>query len=447
MLEQGGQLGDFRIRGILGEGGGGVVYAADGPDGVIALKVPHPDRELVERDRRRYLAEAAMMSRVSHPAIVGVLASGILPDGRPFVAMPCLSGRTVAGRVSEDGPFELDTALNLIEQLADATMALHEADLLHRDLKAENVFLCDGGEAVKLLDFGIAKDRKAPVRHTTTGMVRGTPATMAPERFFGSEATEQSDIYELAVVFYVMIVGRLPWAGEETDVAARANPLPPHIARSGLSYAVSEVVLGALATRPEQRPHTPRAFVEALRAAAAEPVKPMSNATVTSDHLRHLIEPLPQIDNQTPFDAAVASRPDGQPDTRVPRRGLAGLALAAALALLAGRELVASPSGAVATGSLGPTLAGVSVEIMAQLEATRNAVAPAPPRAELVQRPTAAPRATSTPVAAEPKPSPAKPAPMRETVKVTKAAPAAEPDAAPTEPAPIPGGVHGTSPY
>ncbi|MEQ9320973.1 MAG: protein kinase [Polyangiaceae bacterium] len=447
MVDQGGQLGDFRIRGILGEGGGGVVYAADGPDGVIALKVPHPQRELTERDRRRYLAEAAMMSRVSHPAIVGVLASGILPDGRPFVAMPRLSGHTVAERVSEDGPFDLDTALSLIEQLADATMALHEADLLHRDLKAENVFLCDGDEAVKLLDFGIAKDRKAPVRHTTTGMVRGTPATMAPERFFGSEATEQSDIYELAVVFYVMVVGRLPWAGEETDVAARANPMPPHIARAGISYAVSEVVLGALATRPEQRPRTPRDFVNALRAAAAEPAKPMSNATVTSDHLRHLIEPLPQIDNQTPFDAAVASRPDGRPEARVPRRGLAGLALAAALALLAGRELVSSRPDAMASASFGPTLAGVSVEIMAQLEATRTAMAPAPALRDTPTKvPAATPKADAPKTDPTPKAGSAK-APIRTTAKVTKAAPAAAPDAAPTEPAPIPGGVHGTSPY
>lgn len=444
MVDQGGQLGDFRIRGTLGEGGGGVVYAADGPDGVIALKVPHPERELTERDRRRYLAEAAMMSRVSHPAIVEVLASGILPDGRPFVAMPCLTGRTVAERVSEDGPFDLDTALKLIEQLADATMALHEADLLHRDLKAENVFLCDGDEAVKLLDFGIAKDRKAPVRHTTTGMVRGTPATMAPERFFGSEATEQSDIYELAVVFYVMVVGRLPWAGEETDVAARANPMPPHIARSGLSFAVSEVVLGALATRPEQRPRTPRAFVDALRAAAAEPARPMSNATVTSDHLRHLIEPLPQIDNQTPFDAAVASRPDGRPEPHVPRRGLAGLLLAAALALLAGRELISPRADATATASFGPTLTGVSVEILAQLEATRTATAPVAVQTKAVPK--------TPPTAEPPKPGPAEPAPvppapLRATTKVTKAAPAAAPDTAATESAPIPGGVHGTSPY
>ncbi|HHH31233.1 MAG TPA: serine/threonine protein kinase, partial [Polyangiaceae bacterium] len=355
MADEGGQLGDFRIRGVLGEGGGGVVYAADGPDGVIALKVPHPERELTERDRHRFLAEAAMMSKVSHPAIVDVLASGTLPDGRPFVAMPRLTGRTVADRVSEDGPFDLDTALFLIEQLADATMALHEADLLHRDLKAENVFLVGDDDAVKLLDFGIAKDRKAPARHTTTGMVRGTPATMAPERFFGSEATEQSDVYELAVVFYVMVVGRLPWAGEETDVAARANPMPPHVARSTLSYAVSEVVLGALATRPEQRPRTPRDFVDALRAAAAEPARPMSNATVTSDHLRHLIEPMPQIDNQTPFDAAVTSRPDPRPEAG---RGLAAFALVAALALLAGRELTSSRPHAMATASFGPTLTG-----------------------------------------------------------------------------------------
>ncbi|MCA9620073.1 MAG: protein kinase, partial [Myxococcales bacterium] len=154
MLTQRGTLGDFAIYDVLGEGGGGVVYAAVGPMGEVALKVPHESRELTERDRNRYLDEAAMMSRVRHPAIVEVLDAGLLPDGRPYVAMPRLEGQTLAERVVEKGPLDLDEALDLFDQLADATMALHAIDLLHRDLKAENVFVTPGDEGgrVKLLD-------------------------------------------------------------------------------------------------------------------------------------------------------------------------------------------------------------------------------------------------------------------------------------------------------
>jgi eukaryotic-like serine/threonine-protein kinase len=450
------QIGEFRIRGVLGEGGGGIVYDAVSPSGVVALKVPHPDRELTDRDRSRYLAEAAMMARVEHPAIVEVLASGVLPDGRPFVAMPQLDGCTVAERVSQAGPFEMKTALRLIDQLADATMALHAEDLLHRDLKCDNVFLIGDDEAVKLLDFGIAKDRSQPVRHTTTGMVRGTPATMAPERFFGTDASEQSDVYELAVVFYVMVVGRLPWEGLETDVAARANPMPPHVARPGLSPAVSEVILGALATRPEQRPATPRAFADALQHAASEPFANFSpvafNATVTSESLRPVLR-----DYQTPFDAAVASRPDGRVTDAPARRG-GWVFIGAAAALMLGLGVRAmSPAPAQTSSALGSVATNHSLKVMSALEevARTTAQQAVEPDAANAAEPDAAEPDAAEPDAAEPDAAepdvdepPVEPASARPTPKsVTR--PAAPPKATATalQPEQIPGGVHETSPY
>jgi predicted Ser/Thr protein kinase len=451
MTEQLTELGEFRVRGVLGEGGGGVVYEAEGPDGVVALKVPHIDRELTERDRRRYLDEAAMMDRVRHPAIVEVLASGMLPDGRPFVAMPRLLGRTVAERVYDEGPFELDTALRLIEQLADATMAMHQEDLLHRDLKAENVFLIGDDEAVKLLDFGIAKDRKGTTSLTTTGMVRGTPATMAPERFFGSEASEQSDVYELALVFYVMVTGQLPWAHDDPDVVgARTRPVPPHLIRATVPPAVSDVILEALATRPELRPATPRALAAALHRAAAEPAPPAFAATETSEHLRPLVE------QQTPFDAAVPSRPEGpKPMSASPApRRMWGLALAAAVTLVAGAKMVLPAPSAVATATLGATMAAAGVQVMSTVGTVASAAVderdPGETETREVEaedaegdrveaRPSTSADVVPRPTVAAPNPTARRPAP----------APKKRPETAEPTPenTPIPGGVYDTSPY
>src|SRR5690348_14473918 len=159
-----------------------------------------------------------------HPSVVKVLAVGTLPDGRPYLAMERLDGETLASVIAR-GALALDRALDMFGELASAVGALHEQGLVHRDLKPENVFIVAGRHAV-LLDFGIAKDLAAPASTTTQeGNVRGTPAYMAPERFFGQPAGLATDVYELALVLYVMLAGRLPW-DEIADPEARLQPRP-----------------------------------------------------------------------------------------------------------------------------------------------------------------------------------------------------------------------------
>ncbi len=435
------RLGDYTIEGVLGEGGGGVVYAAVGPDGEVALKVTHEDRELTSRDRDRYLAEAEMMRRVRHDAIVDVLDAGLLPDGRPFVAMPRLEGETLAERITRRGPLSLDEALNLFEQLADATMALHACGLLHRDLKAENVFLTPGGR-LKLLDFGIAKDQRASQVHTTTGLVRGTPATMAPERFFGEPASEQSDVYELAVVFYVMVAGKLPWAGDETDVRARAHPVALHQARPEVPPTLGCALMAALATRPEPRPCSPLALSTALREAAREPSLPttaLGGPTVTSDNLRQLVA------YETPFEAAVASRPHPAPAAS----SRSWLALPVVAAVAAAAFLAWSPSDAVAPARSGlnqrlGTIHGLPVPAAPEPAKPRAHAQPVPVETKAEAEPTKP--AAATP--AREKTPEAKPARKPVAAPAAVNTPAAEPVVDPVHtPAPIPGGVHGASPY
>lgn len=259
-----GRVGPYAVSGVLGEGGSAVVYAASRDGREVALKVPR-ESSLSAKEQQRFLAEAVMLSRVEHPSIARVLDSGQLDDGTPYLAMQRYPGETLAQRLGSRGALPLERALDLFDQVADATHCLHEAGLVHRDLKAENVVLVEDGQRAVLLDFGIAKDVEAPASTTTqAGVARGTPATMAPERFFGAPASVASDVYELAVLLYAMLVGRLPW-DDVTNVEARLNPAPPG---SHVPSALASVVLRALSTRPERRPMSARALSDAVREAA-----------------------------------------------------------------------------------------------------------------------------------------------------------------------------------
>ncbi len=260
------RLGPFLVTSVLGTGGSAVVYAAERDGHPVALKVPHED--LSAKHQERFLHEAGMLARVRHPAIVEVLDAGRLPDGRPYLAMRRYDGETLAAYVGQHGPLDLHHALRLFDELADAVAALHDEDLVHRDVKPENVLLVDGAEHVVLLDLGIAKDLDAPASTTTqAGIAKGTPAVMAPERFFGATASVRSDVYELALVLYVMLVGRCPWS-DTGDAASRLNPALPSELGIELPSALSEQLMRALSTRPEVRPSNARELAACVREAA-----------------------------------------------------------------------------------------------------------------------------------------------------------------------------------
>nr|MDQ3300616.1 serine/threonine protein kinase [Myxococcota bacterium] len=217
-------LGEFRISAVLGHGGSGVVYDATWGPRRVALKVLHEGLMGTARVRSQFLSEARVLQTITHPSVVKVLAVGELPDGRPYLAMERLDGETLASVLAR-GALPLASALTLFDELCEAVGALHTQGLVHRDLKPENVYIVDGVHAV-LLDFGIAKELAAPASTTTVdGGVRGTPAYMAPERFFGQPAGIATDLYELAVTLYAMLAGRLPW-DDLADPEARLSPQP-----------------------------------------------------------------------------------------------------------------------------------------------------------------------------------------------------------------------------
>ena len=258
-------VGEFTTLGVLREGGSGTVYDARWGHRQVALKVMRAELPISERDR--FLVEARLLMEITHPGVVKVLAAGTLPDGRPYLAMELLRGEALAARLAR-AAIPLADAVGLFAQLADAVAAMHARGLLHRDLKPENVMLVSDGvrEHAVLLDFGIARAMDAgEVAPTQTGIVRGTPAYMAPERFFGQPATVATDVYELAVTLFAMIAGQLPWA-DCIDPEVRLNParladladVPP---------ALDAELARALSTRAANRPPTALALRDAVLAA------------------------------------------------------------------------------------------------------------------------------------------------------------------------------------
>ncbi len=261
-------LGEFLLGGVLGEGGSGRVYDATWGHRRIALKVLRRELVTTEHEAARFASEAALIQSVDHPSIVKVLGSGVLPDGRPWLAMELLEGETLAARIAR-GSLLLADALTMFGQLMSAVEALHKRGLIHRDVKPENVMVVRGFAV--LLDFGIAKDQSAAVSTVTQqGGMRGTPAYMAPERFFGAQATVASDVYELAVTLYAMLTGRLPW-DSAADPAARLNPPRPSELGFALPPGLEAAIMQALSTRAEARPASVTELGHRIAAAASSP--------------------------------------------------------------------------------------------------------------------------------------------------------------------------------
>ena len=261
------KLGEFTLQAELGRGGSGVVFAALWGHREIALKVLHPDQIATDKFREQFLVEARRLSELAHPGVVKVLSVGVIDD-RPYVAMERLRGETLAERLTR-GALPLPMALELAQQLAAAVAAMHARNLVHRDLKPENVFLVDAQHAV-LLDFGIAKDLfSSPSTTTQDGGIRGTPAYMAPERFFGQAAGVATDVYELAVVIYAMIAARLPW-DSLTDPAARLDPKP--LVEAPL--AIDSLLRTAMSTRAANRPISVAEFAAQLRVSGGDEDSP-----------------------------------------------------------------------------------------------------------------------------------------------------------------------------
>jgi serine/threonine-protein kinase len=270
-LHTGDDFGRYRVEGVLGEGGVGTVYEAslEGHDGRLALKVLKPNFATDSEYRRRFLHEARAATTIDHPHVVRVLDAGEV-DGRPFLAMPFVSGVALDKMLRMEGVLSVRQVVMLAQEVGSALDALHAAGLIHRDVKPGNVIL-DGNGHASLTDFGFAKGSEYETL-TAAGQVVGTLLYMAPERLRGERAVPASDIYSLGCTLYECATGERPFDGvDQMQIFLghlEEEPPNPCWCRPQLPEAFGQALCMALAKDPAERPPSATAYAEVLARSA-----------------------------------------------------------------------------------------------------------------------------------------------------------------------------------
>ncbi|MDF1660921.1 MAG: serine/threonine-protein kinase [Planctomycetota bacterium] len=281
-------IGRYKILKELGRGGMGVVYKAFDPklSRELAIKVMAVNDKLQESER--FHREATAVAQFRHPNIVQVYEFGDLPDGREYIAMDFLPGRSLKELVdrSELGPWE---ASEILEKVARAVDHAHSKGILHRDIKPHNILMTDGDREPVLLDFGLARMDKLRVPGsqslTEEGMVLGTLAYMPPEQADGQAVTELADVYGLGATFYYTLTGEAPFAGSGSNVVLmnkifNEDVKAPNLVTKGIPKDLSDLCLKSLAKEPEDRPQSALEFADFIAAARLEPTSKNFSMTV-----------------------------------------------------------------------------------------------------------------------------------------------------------------------
>jgi len=270
-------LGDYRLGRVVGQGGIGTVHEArDRLLGRrVAVKVLRPESAASATALARFRREAQTLARLDHPNVVRVLGVGV-DGGRHWLAMAFVDGESLAARLEQiraAGGHAGDSLRNLVQAIATVATALHnvhEAGIVHRDVKPSNILLRAEGGPV-LTDFGIARDRDDPTL-TSPGAVIGSPRYMAPEQVVGggSACDERSDVFSLGATLYECVTLQPAFAGASIEAALTAivhsDPRDPRRLHRGVPADLAAIVMKALEKDPASRYATAQALADDLRA-------------------------------------------------------------------------------------------------------------------------------------------------------------------------------------
>ena len=257
MLSKGQKVNDrYEIIKSIGEGGMANVYLAKDTilERNVAIKVLRGDLENDEKFIRRFQREARSVSDLSHPNIVEVYDVGE-EEGQHYIVMEYIEGRTLKQLIQKRGALTVPEVIDIMTQLTDGLATAHEAYIIHRDIKPQNIMILDNG-LIKITDFGIAMTLNA-TQLTQTNSVMGSVHYLPPEQASGQTATAKSDIYSAGILMYELLTGTLPFRGDNAVEIAlkqmkekipsirKQNPLIPQ--------SIENIILKATAKNPKNR--------------------------------------------------------------------------------------------------------------------------------------------------------------------------------------------------
>lgn len=259
------QIGQYRLKRLLGVGGMGEVYLAEHPTikRPCAIKIIRPDKAGDLRTLARFEREVRSTARLSHWNTVDIYDYGRTADGMLFLVMEYLRGLNLSELVQQYGPMPAERVVHLMRQACDALIEAHGLDLIHRDLKPANVFAATRGglyDVIKLIDFGLAR----PLHNldgtslSLEGSITGSPLFMSPEQATGdSEPDKRSDIYSLGAVMYYLLSGRPPFDYDKPFkvIIAHCHEVPKPLSDfvSGVPEALEHIIFRCLKKNPHDR--------------------------------------------------------------------------------------------------------------------------------------------------------------------------------------------------
>jgi serine/threonine protein kinase len=278
----------YVIEKELGRGGVGITYLARDQQ---LYSMPVVIKVLIEKPgngewvKKKFIQETEALTRISHPGVVKVLNRGEFASGKLYFVMEFVEGRPLRSAISPEG-MDFEYAAQILQDLGNALHAAHQKKIIHRDLKPENIMLqtlSDGEEAVKIIDFGIAKVNDSQVGNTTDGnIIAGSLNYMAPEQLLSLPISAATDIYALGVIAHEMLTGRRPFNADAKQLLASMRQLldmqrtgldvKPKQLRPSLPETTQAILLKALVYEPQNRPQDARKFCEELAASLLEQV-------------------------------------------------------------------------------------------------------------------------------------------------------------------------------
>jgi serine/threonine protein kinase len=265
------QLGKYRIQGILGEGGMGVVYRGYDPNLARVVAIKTIRRGLLkgrtgEELRARFRREAQAEGRLRHPNIVAIYEFQEDEEGLPFFVMEYVEGKSLKEYLSRGMHFNLEMSLHIITQILGALAYSHREGIIHRDIKPANILLLED-DSVKIADFGIARMEES--EFTQTGRVMGTPQYFSPEQRLGKKTDARSDLYSTGLVFYELLTGEKLF-GRQGEAGNDFRIGEEHLAKLESHGQEAQRVLKAVMTQvlapsPEERFQNAAEFASALQ--------------------------------------------------------------------------------------------------------------------------------------------------------------------------------------